>query len=259
MSTLDYQNDTGSIITLVRSIMPVALGKTYQHIDGQIIKNLVAHVISGTGESKLVETADDLMALLEQVSESDDLCVIPGHFAGASVDSSFNIVTEKRLGEMMGPSSLPEIGLNTIDNVDYAARLKTGIFSSKWLLIDCDDAPGIPFSLKGMTIEDRLSYLEPVVPGISTCERVELLSSSARIGKDGAGVPSHAWLQVNRPELIENLREHVRVRMVTEGLYFDSPRYSQENPGTVIGSEPKTVVDLAVWISGRIVFQRSYP
>ena len=251
MSTLNYQNDTDSIITLVHSVMPSTLGKTYKSVDGQIIKNSVAHICTGEAEPVLVETADDLVDILEQVAESDDLCIIPGHFTGANLGDSFKIVTEKRLGEM---ASQPKRGLNTIEDVNYAARLKTGISSSKWLLIDCDDAPGMPIKLQGMTIEERLTYLEPIVPGISKCERVELLSSSARVGKELAGIASHAWVQINRPDLIENLREHVRVKMVTEGLYFQSPRYSRSEPGTKVGSEPKTVVDLAVWIPGRIVF-----
>ena len=254
MSAHEYKNDTGSIITLVRSTKPEALGKTYQNVDGKIIKNAIAHVSVGDAESKLVENAYDLVAILEQVVESDDLCVIPGHFAGANLGGSFNIVTEKSLGEICRSAGQPKIGLNTIDGVDYAARLKTGISSSKWLLIDCDDAPGMPAELQGMAIEERLNYLEPVVPGISKCERVELLSSSARVGKERAGIASHAWIQVNRPDLIENLREHVRVQMVTNDLYFESPRYSRSEPGSIVGSEPRTVVDLAVWIPGRIVF-----
>ena len=251
MSDINNQNDSDSIITLVHSVMPSTLGKTYKNVDGQIIKNSVAHICTGEAEPLLVETADDLVDILEQVAESDDLCIIPGHFTGAILGDSFKIVTEKRLGEM---ASQPKRGLNTIDGIKYAARLKTGISSSKWLLIDCDDAPGMPGALKGMTIEERLTYLEPIVPGISKCERVELLSSSARVGKELAGIASHAWVQINRPDLIENLREHVRVKMVTEGLYFQSPRYSRSEPGTKVGSEPKTVVDLAVWIPGRIVF-----
>jgi hypothetical protein len=254
MSTLNYQNDTDSIITLVHSVMPSTLGKTYKNVDGQIIKNSVAHICTGEAEPVLVETADDLVDILEQVAESDDLCIIPGHFTGANLGDSFKIVTEKRLGEMSGTRSQPTSGLNTIDGIKYAARLKAGISSSKWLLIDCDDAKGMPDTLIGMTIEERLNYLEPIVPGISSCERIELLSSSARVGKKKAGIASHAWVQVNRPDLIENLRENVRVKMVTEDLSFDSPRYSRSDPGVKVGSEPRTVIDLAVLIPGRIVF-----
>jgi len=234
--------------------MPSTLGKTYKNVDGQIIKNSVAHICTGEAEPVLVETADDLVDILEQVAESDDLCIIPGHFTGANLGDSFKIVTEKRLGEMSGTRSQPTSGLNTIDGIKYAARLKAVISSSKWLLIDCDDAKGMPDTLIGMTIEERLNYLEPIVPGISSCERIELLSSSARVGKKKAGIASHAWVQVNRPDLIENLRENVRVKMVTEDLSFDSPRYSRSDPGVKVGSEPRTVIDLAVLIPGRIVF-----
>lgn len=41
--------------------------------------------------------------------------------------------------------------------------------------------------------------------------------------------------------------------MQLRGLSFQSPRYSKET-GYVIGHEARTVIDLAVWVPGRLVF-----
>jgi hypothetical protein len=83
MSDINNQNDSDSVITIVRSVKPRELGKTYHRINGQIIKMSIAHVSTGICESKLVRTGDDLKALLEQVVESEDLAIILGHFVRA--------------------------------------------------------------------------------------------------------------------------------------------------------------------------------
>ena len=106
-----------------------------------------------------------------------------------------------------------------------------------------------------MGLQERLELLEPLVPGISTCARVEYRSSSARVirvGEQPRGA-THAWIQISDPAKTETLRERVKVQMQLQGLSFPSPRHSKESR-QVIGHEARTVVDLAVWVPGRLVF-----
>jgi hypothetical protein len=242
-----------SAITIIRSRKPAVLCKRFEAIGGVLRKTAVAHVTEGTCHTLPVESATDMIQALNEVTASRDLCIVPGVWLGAS-DEPFDLVTEAKLGEMLGNEV--KGGVQVIDGRRVAARVKRGIEPSAWLLIDADDPPGIPDDWKAMSLAERLAFLEPLIPGISRCERIELRSSSARV-VNGDGTPkpaSHAWLRVSDPGRIETLRARVQIEMVNRGLSFPSPRYSRAEPGKVIGHEHRTVVDLSVWITGRIVF-----
>ena len=123
------------------------------------------------------------------------------------------------------------------------------------MLLDADNPPGMPAVWAEMGLPERLALLEPLVPGISTCERIELRGSSARVTNGSeAGQRTHAWIRVSHPDLVETMRARVGVEMVNADLSFNSPRYSRSEPGKVIGYEQRTVIDLSVWTTGRIVF-----
>ena len=130
-----------------------------------------------------------------------------------------------------------------------------------WVLLDADNPEGMPATWTALSLEQRLKMLEPILPGVSTCERIEYLSSSARVVKQGSngGPPlaTHAMVRVSHPEEIDTLREYLKVATVTEGLSFKSPRYSKSEPGKVIGHEQRTLIDLAVMIAGAWCSRRS--
>ena len=77
--------------------------------------------------------------------------------------------------------------------------------------------------------------LEPVLPGVSTCERIEYLSSSARVvktgGAEGPRLATHALVRVSHPEKIETLHACLMIATVNAGLAFESPRHSKSEPG----------------------------
>ena len=253
-NNLNDNYTTNSVITLIKTANPKWVGKKYSQSKQGLLKHAKAYVTEAIATPILVDSASDMAELLGLVTSSTNLCIVPDRFINSVIDVDFNVVTEQKLKTLLGSQKEPVAGVNDIDENSYAARLKTSVEPSKWVLIDCDNASGMPEHLQGLSVKKRLEYLEPITPGISTCERVELRSSSSRVTKGFGGARSHAWIAVNRPDLIENLREHVRVNMVVEGLYFESPRYSRQEPSNQIGSEPRTVIDLAVWVNGRIVF-----
>ena len=113
----------------------------------------------------------------------------------------------------------------------------------------------MPAKFAELGIAGRLDLLEEVLPGISTCERVEYRSSSARVLGPGVapGRTSHAWIKVSDPSKVEVLRAHVRVEAELHGLSFPSPRHSSAT-GEVIDHARLTLVDTSVWGSGRMVF-----
>jgi hypothetical protein len=127
---------------------------------------------------------------------------------------------------------------------------------SIWVLLDADNPEGMPDEWKKLTLAERLARLEKLLPGISSCERVEYRGSSARVvkGSGAPGEPTHALIRVSHPSKIEVAREYLKIETVNEGLSFPSPRYSRKEPGKIVGHEQRTFIDLAVLVSGRLVF-----
>ncbi len=242
-------------VTLIQSTSPTRLCKRYDLVDGKLVKTAIASVTSGVCRSVAVGSAEAMVAVLTKVTASTNVCIVPGVWQGAE-QAPFDLVTEGELTTLLGAEGQIPGGVHTIGTRRVAARLKRGISPSHWMLIDADSPVGIPDEWAAMTLAERLAFMEPVIPGISTCERIELRASSARVVRNGGdpGPATHAWLRVNHPELIEVLKAHITVEMVNLGLSFASSRFSRINPGEIVGNEQRTVIDLSVLTTGRIVF-----
>lgn len=248
---------TMAYMTLIYSTQPKTLGKSYKlGDDGKLTKNSVANVWEGMTKAHNAESPEQLAEVLRQVCEKRNIALMSGRFFGSQPKELVKLVTKKKLAELLGidVADVPG-GVQEIDDQKYAARLKRGIELSAWVLIDADNPKGIPTEWASLNLQERLEMLEPIVPGISTCARVEYRSSSARVVKNGEepGGASHGWIQISDAAKVEILREHFKVHMQLIGASFPSPRFSRDK-GNVIGSEPRTVIDIAVWAPGRLVF-----
>ena len=220
-----------------------------------MIKSVVANVSAGKAKALRIISCEDFCKLLRVSCESSDLAVMAGRFIGAEPKDKVNLVTERELARLLNCETQVPGGVQKLGDKNYAARVKRGIEPVSWVLIDADNPEGIPDSWKTLSLQERLELLEPLVPGVSACARVEYRSSSARVVKDGEkpGGATHAWLQISDPTKLEVLRKHVKVQMQLQKLSFPSPRYSKET-GEVIAQEARTVIDLAVWVPGRLAF-----
>ncbi|WP_445809434.1 primase-helicase family protein [Yoonia sp.] len=244
-------------MTVIKSTKPATLGKRFERsAEGKITKSVVANVSKGKAKALSVQTAEELAEVLRSVCKQSNVALMSGRFIGANEKETVNLVTERKLAELIDfeVKDVPD-EVQVFDGKTYAARLKRCIEPGCWVLIDADNPAGIPDEWAARSLRHRLEMLEALVPGISTCTRVEYRSSSARVvqeGEDPSGA-THAWMQVSDASKLDWMREHVRVQMQLQDLSFPSPRYSNET-GEVIGHEARTVIDLAVWVSGRLVF-----
>jgi hypothetical protein len=128
---------------------------------------------------------------------------------------------------------------------------------SGWILIDADNPEGMPEDWARLSLAERLIRLEPVVPGIAKCRRIEYLGSSARVvNGSGAAKPTstHAIIAISDPTKLTLLRDYVRVQSIRQGLSFPSPRRSRTNEDQVIGASHLTLIDWSVWVLGRLIF-----
>ena len=233
-------------------------GKRYSLIGGELEKKAVAYA-KGSAVSVAVNTAEELLNLLREVTESPNKVLIPGAFVGSKIGEPFDIVYEKELREWLGPDGKGDVsGLWHGDDGERprAARVKGSVEPSVWQCLDCDTPPGMPPELAGLDIAGRLELLEKISPGISRCERVEERSASARIVAPGSAPKgaSHAWIRISDPALLDAWRNHMRIEAPLHGASFPVSRRSTAT-GEAIGKPIHlTLIDLVVLTAGRLVF-----
>jgi hypothetical protein len=242
-------------ITIVSSIVPATTGKAYRlEPDGTLTKHVIASITHANGLTVEVPTAAEMMKVLRQTTAATNQALILDSLRNND-DKAFEIVTEDKLTNLLG-RRVGEKGVYEVGGRRVAARVKRGMQPSIWVLLDADNPEGMPDEWKALTLAERLARLEKLLPGISTCERVEYRGSSARVVK-GSGAPgerTHALIRVSHPSKIEVVREYLKIETVNEDLSFPSPRYSRKDPGKTVGHEQRTLIDLAVLLSGRLVF-----
>ena len=243
-------------ITAIKAIEPARVCKTYALNGDELRKTAIAHITTGVCYTREVETSQDLIKILKAVTDKPDLAIMPGEFHGDNAQP-FKIISEPELANAVN-SAVGAVagGIHTINGKPVAARLKRGITPSHWLLIDADDPEGIPAEWAAMNIQQRLELLEPIIPGLSKCERIELRGSSARVHKEGEepGQATHAWIKVSDADKIEVLYTHAKTQMHLQDLCFMTPRYAKKTGEAIGRGEARTVLDLSVWTTGRLVF-----
>ncbi len=247
-------------ITVIESKRPNRVGKKYFHDkDGKLDKRSIASIVEGEARTVDVSTADALVNIINQVGESDNLVLCPAVFNGAPDSGSFTVLSTAELVKRTGiaEDKIPRKVFDHQGNL-YAARKKLAVKESAWILFDADNVEGMPEQWKALDIEARLQMWEPILPGISKCERVEVKSSSARV-INGTGIDptkhrhSHAWIRITNPERLEVLYAHLSVAIVNKDLFFNSPRRNKEGH-EVIGHSARSIFDLATFVSGRLIF-----
>jgi hypothetical protein len=243
-------------VTIITTTSPARVCKAYSsRPDGGLDKSAVANLTEGIAQSYIVQDADEKARLLEGVTSSDNKVIVPARWH-ADDRSPFFIYSKAKLAALLGVAEddVP-VGIVEHEGRRVAARLKAGMVPSSWVLCDADNPPGIPPEWAAKDIQQRLEMFEPLLPGISQVTRVELCGSSARVvrnGEPGKGA-THAWIRVSDPSKIALMKAHVGVEMVNRGLSFPYEKHSRTT-GDVVGIEHRSVFDLTVFDTGRIVF-----
>jgi len=245
-------------LTLIKSKTPDRVCKIFSLDEtGSLTKEAIANISEGRARRVQVPDAGSLVKILKSITERQDLVICPGVWHGSKAGQEYELTTEKRLCDLLD-DKIGKVRGGVIENRGQliSARLARGIDYSSWLLLDADNPTGIPHNWAKMGIAERLQLWEPFVPGISRCERIEARSASARVVKDGdtPGERSHAWIRVSDPDKIPILKAHIQVQMVLHDCSFTFERRSRADPQKVIGSEHRSVFDLAVLDKGRFVF-----
>jgi hypothetical protein len=230
--------------------------KTYtKNADGSVAKTSAANITHAEANSVPVRTAQDLVRLLEDITESTSDVLVPSVWNGDE-KTSFQVRTRGAVAALFPDQKDALTSLTRhADGQLYGARVKDSLTNSAWVLLDADNAPGMPVEWCEFDIAQRLELWEKFLPNISKSERVELRSTSSRVSEIGvaAGRKSHAWIRISDPSKLHMLRAFIGVEMTMHGADFASPNRSRST-GEIISSTRKSVFDLAVFDTARIVF-----
>ena len=256
----------GPCFTVITSVAPERLGKRYLvEPDGALTKTSVATITRGVATT-LAATPETLARALAEAAASTNQVVVLGSFLGAKPGdpAAIEVLTEKALARLTG-SEIGDLapgapGYFTVNGRHVAARLKRLMDEPRFILIDADNPPGMPAEFAELTLADRLDCLEPILPGISGCLRIEYRGSSARVVNGSGAIgpeATHAIIEISDPSRLDLLRNYLRVESVRKGLSFPSPRLSRIEQGKVIGYASLTLIDWSVWVAGRLIFNAS--
>ncbi len=233
-------------------------GKSY-HIDedGTVVKRSGGQIWSGIGKTLPPMDADAFAETLAGICSRSDSVLMMGSMRGAPTLGGWQLHTEAELRDIAGiPPEAPRPTSSVKNETGHhGARIQSMLLPSEWLLLDADTPLGMPPELARLSLAERLAALEPVIPGISRAERIELRSSSARVVAPGAtpGRASHAWIRISHPERINLLRHHAHVTSVASGLSWPSPKY-RKGSSDVVATAWLGLLDWSVWSVGRLVF-----
>jgi len=241
-----------SQLTLIKTIKPSEVCKTYSLTDNKLQKVANAHISEGVAQTVSAQTTEELIELLEHVGSSNDLVLCNGIFKN-DPGVPFQIITEKRMVELFGEI---KHGVVEKDGQYYAARLQESMLSTDWVLLDADSPEGMPPEMASLNITQRLEAWDQILPGLKQCERVEVKSSSARVlvrGQDDSSTNhSHAWIRLTHPQRLDVMRSYIKIAMVLKDLSFKGVIHLKD--GTTKQGMDLSVFDLATLSLGRLIF-----
>ena len=252
------------IITVVRDPFHT-LGKNFTlNPDGIITKKSAVSVSFGIAVMFLVSTFEALLNLFREVGNDPHAAIINSCFPGIEVCEEFAILSSKEIENRIGlPGSDrdKQKGIHQIthNGKTYKAvgRFKENVRPSSWQYFDRDIDKHTPEAFAKLSVEEWLSKIADIVPGMRDISHLRTGSTSARILHDGVPVGSgngHLWFKVNDPQDLERFRTAIPINAAKAGMTWLKPRHSRNEPGKEVGHSLTTLVDTSVLTPGRLVF-----
>jgi hypothetical protein len=249
---------TNDVVTIV--IDPKnPLGKRFA-ADGSKSSNVT--VSMGLAEQRHVPTAQSMADVIKEVSENSNAAIINASFPAVPAGETFLIFSERLFANQLNLTERAQMqGVHNlkVGERDYKVlgRFKENTLPSTWQLLDRDIDRHTPIEYADLDYDAWLSKMEPLLPGLAAATRIQTLSSSARVTKDGlvvGGGNGHTWVQLVDANDVERVRTALHVNAMALGLSWKKPRYSRSEPGKIVGHGFATIVDQSVWTPGRFVF-----
>lgn len=255
---------TNPIITVVRDPQHTLGKSVFLNLDGTITKKSNVSVAFGVAIMHRIESLDELAKLLQVVGEDPHAAIINASFNGIDVGEEFVILSEREIEARLGIACSDrerQKGLHQIerDGKPYKAigRFKQNVRPSSWQYFDRDIDESTPKQFAEMSIEQWVSAIEKILPGVGAVSRCHVASTSSRVHRDGVAVGNgngHMWVKIRDPDDVERLRTVILIYAAKAEMTWLKPRLSRLEPGKVVGHSLTTIIDPSVFTPGRLVF-----
>ena len=258
------QANSAAIITVVRD-PEHTLGKQFQlEPDGTVSKMSVVSLSFGLAIQHQVNTHEELVALLTEVSEDPHATIINSSFNDIEVGEEFLILSASEIEKLLG---IPETDRERQQGVHHierdgktrkvVGRFKENVRHSAWQLLDRDIDQHTPAKYAGLNTSQWIAELSAILPGLEKLTYVETPSTSSRVlnqGKPIGSGNSHVWIKVKSPDDTERVRSLMPILASLHDMTWPKLRYSRTEAGKVVGNSLTTILDPSVWTPGRLVF-----
>lgn len=219
------------VITIIRDPMKV-LGK---HFAADGTKSSKAKVSFCIAKQYHVPTQGDMVSVLELVGEDPHAAIINSGFIDIPVGVEFLILSLKEMSARTGLDARDQLaGVHKVvyQDVTYDAvcRVKENTTPSAWQYLDRDVDAHTPAHLANLTYSEWLQRVDMLLPGVLQAGRIEMMSSSARVLRDGvprSSLNGHTWIQVKDPADVERVRAALPVIAMERGLAWEKPRLAR--------------------------------
>ncbi|MBT4132012.1 MAG: hypothetical protein HOE44_15005 [Candidatus Marinimicrobia bacterium] len=246
-----------SYMTVFTASTPV--NKQVAFEDGKLTKSMANAPAVMTAETRHVPDSDALHAVLQEVGSGPYKCISLGFVPGTEDGAPFEIVSRKRLSQMLKLSDDddPPSGVIEISGKCFCTRTKSNFQQGSWILFDKDSSPGQPESLITDNTEEWLSWMAELVPGFASAEKVIVPSTSSRVMLNGspafAGGGLHCYVRTQDTEDLPRFKQELIITAMSTRFGFMKPSISKAT-GETVSQQPWTIIDVSVFSPERLVF-----
>ena len=223
--------------------------------DGSLVKDGNVSINAAIARTAHVPDAETLGKVLKYIGGSPKLLLLLGYVPGTENGKPYRMAAEYLLKEWSGKEDVT--GWQDIEGTPTIARLKRNMLASSWFLLDRDIVRDMPEKLSGLNKKAWYSEMERLLPGLSSCSRVEVPSTTGRVLDNGTPMDAsglHVYVQGNNPDDLDRLGAVMLQRSFLLESGFMRPRYSRKEPGQIVGNAPWSIYDPTTFSRERLVF-----
>ncbi len=213
---------TNDYITVFTQYAPA--GKTFERDERGFLKKESAIVAFATGQVHHVPTVESFAAILTEVSNNSNQCIMLGYIPTTQDGAPFELTSEKDYLERMGDRDAPFFMTET--GMRVAPRLKRNVIGSSWCMLDRDITPGMSDEMAGLSQDEWIDHVAQLLPGLRECGKVISSSSSGRLVIDGVQQASknfHLYYQIQDPVDLERIGSAMLINSFDYGLGYHKP------------------------------------
>ncbi len=255
---------SSAIITVVRDPNNVLGKQISKNPDGTVSKISTVNLSTGIAVMQVVNTHDELAALLQEVGEDPHAAIINAGFDGINIGEEFLILSERQIKKHTGIAINRRERQKGVHEVEYrgkpykaVGRFKENVYPSHWQYLDRDIDKHTPEPYASMSYQEWLALMAKIFPGLADISYCHAASTSSRVLLDGVAVGAgngHTWVKVEDPADIERFRTASLIQAVSEEMNWKKPRLSRNEPGKIVGHSLTTIFDPSVFTPGRLIF-----